>query len=88
MSVLADHPFVKMNGLGNEIVVVDLRRKPAAIGVADAPGPLGRIEFRNVVFRYPDAAADARPTLEGVSFTAATSIVTVATFDRATPLVS
>ena len=25
MSVLADHPFVKMNGLGNEIVVVDMR---------------------------------------------------------------
>jgi diaminopimelate epimerase len=25
MSALANHPFVKMNGLGNEIVVVDMR---------------------------------------------------------------
>src|SRR6202521_1256184 len=36
MSALADHPFVKMNGLGNEIVVVDMRRNPAAITAADA----------------------------------------------------
>jgi len=41
-----------------------------AIDVADAPGPLGRIEFRDVVFRYPDAAVDARATLRGVSFVA------------------
>lgn len=44
---------------------------PDAITVADAPGPIGRIEFRDVVFRYPDAADAARPTLQGVSFTAA-----------------
>ena len=25
-----------------------------------APGPIGRVEFRDVVFRYPDAGADAR----------------------------
>jgi len=43
---------------------------PTAIDVADAPGPLGRIEFRDVVFRYPDAAPDAHPTLRGVSFVA------------------
>ncbi|WP_434810275.1 ABC transporter ATP-binding protein [Microbacterium sp. bgisy189] len=41
---------------------------PDAIDVADAPGPQGRIEFRDVVFRYPDAAPDAQPTLDGVSF--------------------
>ena len=41
-----------------------------AITVAEAPGPVGRIEFRDVVFRYPDAAPDARPTLGGVSFVA------------------
>src|SRR5690606_17073421 len=40
-----------------------------AIDVAEAPGPLGRIEFRDVTFRYPDASADSRPTLDGVSFT-------------------
>jgi diaminopimelate epimerase len=27
MSVLANHAFAKMNGIGNEIVVVDLRRR-------------------------------------------------------------
>lgn len=43
---------------------------PNAISAADAPGPLGKIEFRDVVFRYPDAVADARPTLDGVSFVA------------------
>lgn len=43
---------------------------PDAIPVADAPGPVGRIEFRDVVFRYPDAAPDARPTLQGITFTA------------------
>ena len=36
MSALANHPFVKMNGLGNEIVVVDMRKRPAAITAADA----------------------------------------------------
>ena len=36
MSALSGHAFVKMNGLGNEIVVVDMRGKPAAITAADA----------------------------------------------------
>src|SRR6516225_6492387 len=36
MSALANHPFVKMNGLGNEIVVVDMRKSPAAITAVDA----------------------------------------------------
>ena len=36
MSALANHAFVKMNGIGNEIVVVDMRDKPAAISAADA----------------------------------------------------
>jgi len=43
---------------------------PDAIAVGAAPGPLGRVEFRDVVFRYPDAAPEARPTLDGVSFVA------------------
>jgi ATP-binding cassette subfamily B protein len=43
---------------------------PDAIPVSSAPGPLGRIEFRDVVFRYPDASPDARPTLRGLTFTA------------------
>ncbi|PVW06259.1 multidrug ABC transporter ATP-binding protein [Microbacterium sp. Gd 4-13] len=44
--------------------------KPDAIDVTQAPGPLGRLEFRDVQFRYPDAAEAARPTLDGVSFVA------------------
>jgi diaminopimelate epimerase len=36
MSALANHAFVKMNGLGNEIVVVDLRASKAAVTPADA----------------------------------------------------
>src|SRR5215813_11332858 len=36
MSVLANHPFVKMNGLGNEIVVVDMRREPGAVSADEA----------------------------------------------------
>ncbi|MFL0566172.1 ABC transporter ATP-binding protein [Microbacterium sp. 179-I 1D1 NHS] len=41
-----------------------------AIDVADAPGPVGRIEFRDVSFRYPDAGPDSPATLDGVSFMA------------------
>src|SRR5690242_5299427 len=36
MSALANHPFVKMNGLGNEIVVVDMRATPVPITEAEA----------------------------------------------------
>lgn len=36
MGALAGHSFVKMNGLGNEIVVVDMRANPAAISPAEA----------------------------------------------------
>ena len=36
MSALANHRFVKMNGLGNEIVVVDMRANKATISAADA----------------------------------------------------
>jgi diaminopimelate epimerase len=36
MSALGDRDFIKMNGLGNEIVVVDMRAKPARIAPAEA----------------------------------------------------
>jgi diaminopimelate epimerase len=36
MPTLANHAFVKMNGLGNEIVVVDLRREAGAVSAAEA----------------------------------------------------
>src|SRR5256886_16268919 len=36
MSALANHAFIKMNGLGNEIVVVDMRGQTGTIGAAEA----------------------------------------------------
>ena len=36
MSALANQAFAKMNGIGNEIVVVDLRDKPALVTAEDA----------------------------------------------------
>src|SRR3981081_3269264 len=36
MSVLANHAFAKMNGIGNQIVVVDLRDTAAAVTPHDA----------------------------------------------------
>ena len=36
MSALANHAFLKMNGLGNEIVVVDMRRETGAVTPAEA----------------------------------------------------
>lgn len=36
MSTLANRPFVKMNGLGNEILVLDLRTDPVAVKPEDA----------------------------------------------------
>src|SRR6185369_3468637 len=36
MSALANHAFAKMNGIGNEIVVVDLRDSAAAVTAKDA----------------------------------------------------
>ncbi|MDT0179314.1 ABC transporter ATP-binding protein [Microbacterium sp. ARD31] len=44
--------------------------RPDAIDVTAAPGPLGRIEFRDVSFRYPDAGPQSPATLDGVSFVA------------------
>lgn len=51
-------------------LVPAIQERPGAIPVTAAPGPIGRVEFQNVVFRYPDAAPETRPTLGGVSFTA------------------
>src|SRR5262245_24178505 len=36
MSTLANHAFTKMNGLGNEIVVVDMRREAGTLSAAEA----------------------------------------------------
>src|SRR3954454_21808184 len=41
MSALANHAFVKMNGLGNEIVVVDLRGSTGKVSAGDARAVAG-----------------------------------------------
>ena len=59
MSALANRPFVKMNGLGNEIVVVDMRRAPEAIGAADARAaaqPAGA-PYDQMMAHYPPRTA-------------------------------
>ena len=55
MSALAGHAFVKMNGLGNEIVVVDMRAAPAAIAADEAraaAGP-GGAPYDQMMALYP-----------------------------------
>jgi diaminopimelate epimerase len=59
MSALANRPFVKMNGLGNEIVVVDMRQKPAAISAEearDAAQPSG-VPYDQLMALYPPRTA-------------------------------
>ena len=44
--------------------------RPGAKTVAEAPGPLGQVEFREVGFRYPNASELLPATLTDISFTA------------------
>ncbi len=59
MSALANRPFVKMNGLGNEIVVVDMRAKPDAISAEAARAvaqPAG-VPYDQLMALYPPRKA-------------------------------
>jgi diaminopimelate epimerase len=56
MSALADHAYVKMNGLGNEIVVVDMRQNPAAIGPAEARAAAHAVPYDQLMALYPPRA--------------------------------
>jgi diaminopimelate epimerase len=53
MGALADRDFVKMNGLGNEIVVVDLRRAPGAIAAAEARLAAQQEPYDQLMALYP-----------------------------------
>jgi diaminopimelate epimerase len=57
MGVLSNHPFVKMNGLGNEVVVVDLRPDPHPITAADARAAAAAVRFDQLMAIYPPRAA-------------------------------
>jgi diaminopimelate epimerase len=56
MSGLQNHSFVKMNGLGNEILVVDLRKNPHLITATEARAMAGAIPFDQLMAIYPPRA--------------------------------
>jgi diaminopimelate epimerase len=55
MSALLNRPFVKMNGIGNEIVVLDLRTDPVPVTEADARAIArpGAVPFDQLLALYP-----------------------------------
>ena len=57
MSALANRDFVKMNGLGNEIVIVDLRRAPAPIAAAEARAAARQEPYDQLMALYPARGA-------------------------------
>lgn len=60
MGTLADRDFVKMNGLGNEIVIVDLRRTPGPIEAGEARAAARQEPFDQLMALYPSrGGADA-----------------------------
>jgi diaminopimelate epimerase len=56
MSGLRNRDFVKMNGLGNEIVVVDLRVEPAPITAAEARAAARQEPYDQLMALYPAKA--------------------------------
>src|ERR1700761_7588206 len=58
MSALANRDFVKMNGLGNEIVIVDLRRTPGVIDAAAARTAARQEPYDQLMALYPPHGGD------------------------------
>jgi diaminopimelate epimerase len=58
MSGLADHVFVKMNGLGNEIVVVDMRAGSAPVDAEEARAAGGAVRFDQMMVLGPSRTPD------------------------------
>jgi diaminopimelate epimerase len=56
MSTLANHAFVKMNGLGNEIVVVDLRREQGAVSAEEARAAAQGVAYDQLMILYAPRA--------------------------------
>jgi diaminopimelate epimerase len=61
MGVLSSYSFVKMNGIGNEIVVVDMRPNLGQITAADARSAAAGVPYDQLMAIYPprDGNADA-----------------------------
>ena len=55
MSALANRDFVKMNGLGNEIVVVDLRHDAVPIAADEARAAARQEPYDQLMALYPAA---------------------------------
>ena len=53
MSALANHAFAKMNGIGNEIVVVDLRDAAAKVTAADARAVAASVPYDQLMVLQP-----------------------------------
>jgi diaminopimelate epimerase len=53
MGTLANRDFVKMNGLGNEILIVDLRRGPGPIGPDEARAAVRQEPYDQLMVLYP-----------------------------------
>ena len=53
MGALANRDFVKMNGLGNEIVIVDMRRAPDEISGAEARAAARQEPYDQLMALYP-----------------------------------
>jgi diaminopimelate epimerase len=58
MNALADHAFVKMNGLGNEIVVVDMRARPGLIGAEEVRAAGAAVRFDQMMVLGPPRTPD------------------------------
>src|SRR5262245_12948631 len=63
MSALAGHSFTKMNGLGNEIVVVDLRQAPKPIEAAEARAAAQGAPYDQLMALYPPRATGIAATV-------------------------
>ncbi len=60
MHPLANRPYVKMNGLGNEILVLDMRADGARLSEADARAVAAAVPFDQAMVLYPaKSGADA-----------------------------
>src|ERR1700761_6107957 len=53
MSALANHAFAKMNGIGNEIVVVDLRDAPGKVTAAEARVVASAVPYDQLMWLPP-----------------------------------
>jgi len=60
MSALDNHSFIKMNGIGNEIVIVDFRAQPKPIAAAEARAVASAIPYDQLMALYP-------PRLQGTA---------------------